>query len=56
MELLTITEVAKTLKLSRAMVYKLMNSGELKSVHVGARRLIRSRDLAEFVDNLRESL
>jgi excisionase family DNA binding protein len=55
-ELLTTVEVAKTLKVSRATVYHLMQRGELKSVHLGSRRLIRRSDLDSFIANLEEAL
>jgi excisionase family DNA binding protein len=55
-ELLTTVEVAKTLKVSRATVYKLMQRGELKSVHLGSRRLIRRSDLESFIESLEEAL
>jgi excisionase family DNA binding protein len=55
-ELLTTVEVAKTLKVSRSTVYKLMESGRLKSVHLGSRRLIRRSDLESFIANLEEAL
>ena len=54
-ELLTTVEVAKTLKVSRATVYKLMQRGELKSVHLGSRRLIRRSDLESFIESLEEA-
>ncbi len=54
-ELLTTVEVAKTLKVSRSTVYQLMSRGELTSVHVGSRRLIRRSDLESFIESLEES-
>ena len=48
-QLLTVLEAAQELRIARSTVYKLMARGELKSVHVGSRRLIRRSDLAEFV-------
>ena len=54
-ELLTTVEVAKTLKVSRSTVYQLMARGELKSVHVGTRRLIRRSDLESFIESLEEA-
>ena len=48
-ELLTTVETAKALKVSRSTIYRLIETGQLKSVHVGTRRLIRRSDLAEFV-------
>ena len=53
--LLTVLEAAQELRIARSSVYKLMSRGELKSVHVGTRRLIRRSDLAEFVASLEVS-
>ncbi|WP_298209421.1 helix-turn-helix domain-containing protein [Ferrimicrobium sp.] len=50
--LLTIPEVAQTLRISRATTYNLLSSDGLKSVHIGSRRLVRSSDLAEYIANL----
>ncbi|WP_276981782.1 helix-turn-helix domain-containing protein [Ferrimicrobium acidiphilum] len=54
-QLLTVLEAAQELRIARSSVYKLMSRGELKSVHVGTRRLIRRSDLAEFVASLEVS-
>jgi excisionase family DNA binding protein len=48
-QLLTVLEAAQELRIARSSVYKLMSRGELKSVHVGTRRLIRRSDLESFV-------
>lgn len=55
-ELLTTVETAKALRVSRSTVYKLIERGELKSVHLGSRRLIRRSDLENFITNLEEAL
>lgn len=36
--------------ISRSKLYELLKSGELASVKIGARRLIRARDLADLLD------
>jgi excisionase family DNA binding protein len=36
MELLTVAEVAKALRLSRSKIYKMAEAGELKAVKIGA--------------------
>jgi excisionase family DNA binding protein len=36
----TIDEFAKTFRIGRSTVYEILDSGELKSFHVGRRRLI----------------
>jgi excisionase family DNA binding protein len=43
--------VAKT-RLSRSKVYEEMDSGRLKSVKVGRRRLVTESQLIEYIDNL----
>lgn len=50
LELLTADEVAEKLKISRAKVYRLMTTGELKSVPIGGNRRIEQAALHEFVD------
>ncbi len=49
-----VTEVAAALGLSRAKVYQLMQSGELRSVKIDSSRLVRSSDLLAFVADLEE--
>ncbi len=44
--LLSAEQIAKQLNISRAMAYKLLQSGEIRSIRIG--RAIRSRE--EFVD------
>ncbi len=52
--LLTIQEVAEVLRVSRAMAYNLVQSGEIRSVHIRSSRRVRQRDLEEFIEfNLR---
>ena len=52
--LLTIQEVADLLRVSRAMAYNLVQSGEIRSVHIRSSRRVRQRDLEEFIEfNLR---
>ncbi|MEM9615518.1 MAG: helix-turn-helix domain-containing protein [Actinomycetota bacterium] len=50
--LVEIKEVAHFLRISRSKVYVLMNSGELPSVRIGSRRLVRRVDLERFVSEL----
>jgi excisionase family DNA binding protein len=49
-----VTEVAAALGLSRAKVYQLIQSGELRSVKIDSSRLVRSSDLLAFVADLDE--
>ena len=49
LELLTADEVAEKLKISRAKVYRLMTTGELKSVPIGGNPRIRKSALSLIV-------
>ncbi|WP_366525207.1 helix-turn-helix domain-containing protein [Ferrimicrobium sp.] len=51
-QLLTVSETAQALRLSRATLYGILSRGDLRSVYIGSRRLIRSSDLAAFIANL----
>jgi len=53
--LLTVAETAEELRVARSTVYKFISSGELKSIHIGSRRLIRRSDLESFIANCEES-
>lgn len=50
--LLTINEVADLLRISRWSVYQLIWSGQLRSLKIGRRRLVRPSALAACVDIL----
>ena len=50
--LYTLTEAAERLRVSRAKLYQLMNTGQLRSVHLGRRRLISDDALTEFIATL----
>jgi excisionase family DNA binding protein len=51
--LIAIPQVAETLGICRASVYRLIKAGQLPTVVVGSRRrLVRSSDLSAFVENL----
>ncbi len=47
-----VREVAETLRISRSKVYLLMNDGDLPSVRIGSRRLVRRGDLEAFITGL----
>jgi excisionase family DNA binding protein len=47
-----VREVAEALRISRSKVYLLMNDGDLPSVRIGSRRLVRRSDLEAFVNAL----
>jgi len=51
-DLLTVDQVADQLQVSRWMVYQLMWSRELVSVHIGRCRRIRRGDLAAYIAGL----
>jgi excisionase family DNA binding protein len=53
LKLLTITEVARILRVHRATVSRLINAGALPCVEVGSRRLVLETDLQTFIDNRR---
>jgi excisionase family DNA binding protein len=50
--LLTINEVADLLRISRWSVYQLIWSGQLRTLKIGRRRLVRPSALAACVDIL----
>ena len=50
MMLLTVSEVAKMLKVNRNFVYKLIKDGELKAVRVGSIK-VREDALNEYINN-----
>jgi excisionase family DNA binding protein len=52
-ELLTIREACDRLKLSRASLYRLIQSGQLPSVRIGRSRRVVSEDLDRFIAALR---
>jgi excisionase family DNA binding protein len=52
-ELLTIREACDRLKLSRASLYRLIQSGRLPTVRIGRSRRIVSEDLDRFITTLR---
>lgn len=45
-----IADAAFVSSISRSKLYELLSSGKLASVKIGARRLIRARDLAELLE------
>jgi excisionase family DNA binding protein len=48
--LLTISETAKVLGVSRTTIYRFINDGKLKSVRVGCRLRFRQQDIEDFVN------
>ncbi|MBT6088564.1 MAG: helix-turn-helix domain-containing protein [Rhodospirillaceae bacterium] len=51
-EAYSIKETARRLSLSSRHVYRLISRGEIQSVLVGRRRLIRRKDLIQFLNKL----
>jgi excisionase family DNA binding protein len=52
--LLTVNEAAEALGISRAMVYRLINAGELHTVKIGKARRISVEELQKYVERLSE--
>jgi len=52
--LLNIDQVCAALNMGRVKVYELINRKRLKSVKIGARRLVSTRSLNEFIERLEE--
>ncbi|MEM8923795.1 MAG: helix-turn-helix domain-containing protein [Actinomycetota bacterium] len=48
----SVEEAAEALGISRRSIYELLRSGQLGSVKIGARRLIRRTDLDVFLGSL----
>jgi excisionase family DNA binding protein len=51
-QLLTISEVTDLLRVSKWSVYRLIWSGQLRTLTIGRRRLVRPSAFAECVDQL----
>ena len=49
-KLLKATDVARILNISRAMAYRLMQQGEIRSVSIGSARRVRRQDLAMYIE------
>lgn len=47
---LSITEAAKAIGVSRTSIYELINAGKIKSIKIGARRLIPVKNIHEFIE------
>lgn len=48
-QLLTVTEAARMLNVSRTTMYRLLGNGEIKSVRVGARQRIPPDQINDFI-------
>ncbi len=49
-ELLTVDETIQVLRLGRTRVNEMLRAGELPSVKIGRRRLVRRQDVKHFID------
>lgn len=49
-EFLTVTEVARMMRVSNMTVYRLIRSGEIKAVRVGSRYRLRRADVNGYLD------
>ena len=49
--LIKATDVAAILNISRAMAYRLIQQGEIRSVCIGAARRVRLADLHNYIDD-----
>lgn len=50
--LLSVAETAAALGLSRAMLYRLLSDGAIRSLHVGRRRLIPASEIAAYINGV----
>ncbi|NLE82933.1 MAG: helix-turn-helix domain-containing protein [Chloroflexi bacterium] len=50
-QLLNATDVAHFLNISRAMAYRLMQHGKIRTVSIGTAKRVRIKDLRNFVEN-----
>jgi excisionase family DNA binding protein len=48
-KLLRASEVAEILDISRSMTYRLIQTGEIRSIHIGKARRVRCEDLQIFI-------
>ena len=56
-KLLRATEVAEILDISRAMAYRLMQQGKIRTVHISGSRRVRAEDLETYIrDNVNPPL
>lgn len=53
MKVLTINEVAHVLRVHRATISRLIQSGALNHIAIGSRKLVLEQDLLAFIDNRR---
>ena len=52
----TVEEACQYLRISKWTLYRLIQSGKLKTIKIGSRRLVRVQSLHEFVEQLETGL
>ena len=50
-QLLKATDIAHILNISRAMAYRLMQVGKIRSVSIGTAKRVRRKDLLTYIEN-----
>jgi len=50
-DFLTVSEVARLLRVSNMTVYRMIHSGELKAIQVGSRYRLRESDVTQYLDD-----
>jgi excisionase family DNA binding protein len=50
-QLLKATDIAQILNISRAMAYRLMQLGEIRTVSIGTAKRVRRKDLLAYIEN-----
>ena len=50
-QLLKATDIATILNISRAMAYRLMQLGEIRTVSIGTAKRVRRKDLLAYIEN-----
>lgn len=54
--LLTVVEAARRIGVSRALMYELLGSGQIESIHIGRLRKVPVGALAEYIEKLKHSV
>ena len=49
-KLLKATDVAEILNISRSMTYRILQTGQIRSISIGEARRVRPGDLADFIN------
>ncbi len=50
-QLLKATDIAHILNISRAMAYRLMQVGKIRTVSIGTAKRVRTKDLLTYIEN-----